>query len=218
MKYIYKILFIFVLFSAMSYSQRSYGSELAATVAIPTGYNSQYYKVGYGAIGGFYYEMESDWRFGLGLGFIRLGVDGDEVNKQFQTLGQPGTVDITGSVSVIPILLSCKYMFPGESTRFYGIIEAGLYEYWTKATGTIMYTNGDTAPVDKSEFNSEVGFDLGIGALFPIDYDLSIDASFRYHFVRNEGTVKVNYYTGEESVGSSHFLNFGLGLNWNFDL
>jgi opacity protein-like surface antigen len=226
MKNIIIILFVSLLFSTLTFSQSSYGSDLSATVAFPTGVNAEYFKTGYGAIGGFYYEMESNWRIGLTLGFIYSGINGDEVNNYFQTLEQQqGSVDLSGNVSTIPILLSFKYMLPGSSPRFYGIVEAGLYLYSTNANGTITYTGGETAPIDESEFSSEPGFALGLGALFPVSKEISIDANVRYHFVRNSGTIKVKYnydnqgnYTTEETVGSSHFINIGVGANWNFDL
>jgi hypothetical protein len=229
MKNLFKILFVSLLYSILTFSQSSYGSDLSATVAFPTGVNAEYFKTGYGAIGGFYYEMESNWRIGLTLGYIYSGINGDEVNNYFQTLDQQqGSVDLSGSVSTIPILLSFKYMLPGGSSlRFYGIIEAGLYLYSTKANGTITYSgNAGTAPIDQSEFSSEPGFDLGFGALFPVSKEISLDINARYHFVRNSGTIKVkydydnlgNYFPTEETVGSSHFINVGVGANWNFDL
>ena len=227
MKNILKLLFITVLFTTITFSQSSYGSDLSATVAIPTGVNAEYFNTGFGAIGGFYYEMESNWRIGLTLGFIYSGINGDEVNNYFQSLQQQqGSVEVSGNVSTIPILLSFKYVLPGTSPRFYGILEAGLYVYWTDASGTITYTEGETSQIDKSEFSSEPGFALGLGALFPLSKEISIDVNARYHFVRNSGTIKVqydydnqgNYYPSEESVGSSHFINIGVGANWNFDL
>lgn len=228
MKNIIKILFIPLLFTTLTFSQSSYGSDLSATVAIPTGVNSEYFNTGFGAIGGFYYEMESNWRIGLTLGFIYSGINSDEVNNYFQTLEQQtGSIDLSGHVSTIPILLSFKYVLPGKSPIFYGILEAGLYVYWTKASGTITYTgNAGTSSIDKSEFSSEPGFALGLGALFPVSKEISIDVNARYHFVRNSGTIKVkydydnqgNYYPTEETVGSSHFINIGVGANWNFDL
>lgn len=227
MKNTIKILFITLLFSTLTFSQSSYGSDLSATVAFPTGVNAEYFNTGYGAIGGFYYEMESNWRIGLTLGFIYSGINGEEVNNYFQTLDQQqGSVDLSGNVSTIPILLSFKYMLPGSSPRFYAILEAGLYLYSTNANGTITYTGGETSSVDKSEFSSEPGFALGLGALFPVSKEISIDVNARYHFVRNLETIKVdydydnqgNYYPSEESVGSSHFINIGVGANWNFDL
>lgn len=228
MKNIFIIAIILLLLSNNSFSQKSYGSDLSATVAIPTGPSSEFFKTGYGVIGGFYYEYDSNWRVGLTLGFIRFGANSTELNNYFQTrlpVGTSGTVDITGSVSTIPILLSCKYVIPsGASTKFYGIIEGGLYTYWTKAEGKIIYTAPDPGevPFDKSEFSSEIGWDLGFGALFSVSENVSIDANVRYHFVRNEGTIKVNYdsqgYYDEETVGSSHFVNIGIGANWNFDL
>ena len=227
MKNILRILLISLLFSTLTFSQSSYGSDLSATVAFPTGVNAEYFNTGYGAIGGFYYEMESNWRIGLTLGFIYSGINGDAVNNYFQTLEQQqGSVDLSGNVSTIPILLSFKYMLPGSSPRFYATIEAGLYLYSTKANGTITYTGGESSTVDKSEFSSEPGFALGLGALFPVSKEISIDVNARYHFVRNSGTINVdyeqdnqgNYYPSEESVGSSHFINIGVGANWNFDL
>jgi len=227
MKTLIKILFTLLLFSTLTLGQSSYGSDLSGTVAIPTGVNSDYFNTGFGGIGGFYYEMDSNWRIGLTLGFIISTVDGDAVNNYFQSNQQGASVNLDGSVSTIPILLSFKYVAPGESVRFYGIIEAGLYVYWTNLNGSIIYP-GDvgTAPVDQSEFSSEPGFDLGLGALYPVSPEISIDFNIRYHFVRNSGTIKVKYdydnqgipYASEETVGSSHFLNIGIGANWNFDL
>lgn len=228
MKSIFIIAIILVLFSNNSFSQKSYGSDLSATVAIPTGPSSEYFKTGYGAIGGFYYEYDSNWRIGLTLGFIRFGTNSTELNNYFQTRlpeGTEGNLDISGSVSTIPILLSCKYVIPsGASTKFYAIIEGGLYTYWTKTNGKVVYTSPDPGevPFDKSEFSSEIGWDLGFGALFSVSENVSIDANVRYHFVRNEGTIDVDYDSQgnyqDESVGSSHFLNIGIGANWNFDL
>jgi len=213
---------IIILNSALTLGQKSYGSELSGTVAIPTGANSQFYKTGYGAIAGMYYEMESDWRIGLTVGFIRFGIDNNEVNNYFQQyLDQNSTVDVNGSVSAIPVLVSFKYLFPGPTTRFYAIIEGGLYTYWTKFRGNIIYSDGSAAPLDNSEFNSEVGFALGLGALFPVNDEISIDAGIRYHIIRNSGTIKViydKYNNGEEKVGTSNFLNISIGVNWNFDL
>ena len=209
-----------MMLAGMTYSQNKYGSDLAATVAFPTGPNSIYFKTGIGAIAGFYNDMGANWRIGLTIGFIRMGVNSQEVNNYFQTLGEEGSVEIDGSLSTIPILLSAKYLFPGESTRIYGIIEGGLYTYWTKAEGSIIYTgaNAGTVPFDQSEFSSEVGFNFGLGALIPVSKEISIDASVRYHIVRNAETVKVVYSTGEEKVGSTHFVNVSLGANWNFDM
>lgn len=228
MKTIISILFTVLLFSTLNFGQSSYGSDLSATVAFPTGVNSEYFNTGFGAIGGFYYQMESNWRIGLTLGFIYSGINSDELNNYLQSLDQQqGTVDINGNVSTIPILLSFKYMLPNASPKIYGIIEAGLYVYWTKANGTITYPGTvGSSPIDESEFSSEPGFALGLGALFPMSKEISIDVNARYHFVRNSGTIKVRYnydnqgnpYPSEETVGSSHFINIGVGANWNFDL
>jgi hypothetical protein len=225
MKNILTLLLITFLLSSVSFAQKSYGSDLSATIAIPTGPGSEYSKLGYGAIGGFYYEMESSWRIGLTLGFIRFGVNSIEVNNYFQTLGQEGYIDINGSVSTIPVLLSAKYIFPSaSSTKFYAILEGGLYVYWTKVNGKIVYTG--TSPgevlIDESEFTSEIGWNFGLGSLFSVSKEVSIDVNVRYHLLRNQGTIKVkydnNYTNGEETVGSSYFLNIGIGANWNFDL
>ena len=228
MKTIVSILYAVLLFSTSTYSQNGYGSDLSATVAIPTGVNSEYFKTGFGAIGGFYYEMDSNWRMGLTLGFIYSAINGEEVNNYLQTLEQQdATIDVNGNVSTIPILLSFRYMLPGNSPIFYGILEAGLYVYWTKADGIITYPgNVGTSPIDKSEFSSEPGFALGLGALFPMSKEISIDVNARYHFVRNSGTIKVDYdydnsgnlVESEERVGSSHFINIGVGASWNFDM
>jgi hypothetical protein len=218
MKNILFIPFILIFFTGTLYSQNGYGSELAGAVAIPIGDNAEFFNMGYGAIGGFYYEMESDWRVGLTLGFIRFKVNSSEVNNYFQTLGQEGSVDLDGSVSTIPILLTFKYMFPGQATRFYAIVEGGLYTYWSKAEGTINYPTGGTAPLDKSEFSSEIGWAAGLGALIPVSKEVSVDANVRYHGVKNSETIDVNYYTGEQSVGSSHFITIAVGANWNFSL
>lgn len=218
MKQLFTIAAILILFSAEGICQNAYGSDLSAVLSSPTGTNAKFFKLGYGAVGGFYYEMESGWRFGLTLGFIRNGLNSTELNNHFQTLGQEGTLDVDGALNTIPILLSAKYIFPGPSVRFYAIFEGGLYMYWYKADGSITYTGSSpgVTPLEKSEFSSEPGFALGLGALFPVSKEVSVDANFRYHFVKSSGTIDVNYYTGEQSVGTSHFLTFGVGANWYF--
>ncbi len=176
MKNIIKILFVSLLYSTLTFSQSSYGSDLSATVAFPTGVNAEYFNTGFGAIGGFYYEMESNWRIGLTLGFIYSGINSEEVNNYFQSIDQQqGRVELSGNVSTIPILLSFKYMLPGSSPKFYAILEAGLYLYSTNANGTITYSgNAGSAPIDQSEFSSEPGFALGLGALFPVSKEFQL--------------------------------------------
>ena len=214
MKIFTKIFAITFLVITSTFAQTSYGYDITPTFAIPTGKNAEFYKIGIGATTGFYYDMNSNTRIGLSLGFIRFGIDEKEINKTLSENAQSFQTDLTGSLSTIPIVVTFKLISPGSAIRFYGVIEGGLYLYWTKAEGKYILENG-TADIDESEFRSEAGFVVGMGTLFPLQEELSLDFNVKYHLVQDSEYINVDPYH-PEVISTSQALTIGIGLIWNF--
>jgi len=194
-------------------AQTGYGTDVTAIIGIPTGKNSQVYNIGFGGLASFYYDIEDNVRLALTLGFIRMSVDNEGLNKALTESGGSGTVDIDGVLRSIPVILSVRLITPGPKIRFYGMLEGGIYTYWSKATGTYFPGNGEV-PIDESEFRSEPGFAAGIGILFPLKEDLNFDINVRYTFIQDSEYLNL----GNSTISSSQMLMFGLGVNWFFTL
>lgn len=206
------IIIVLFCFINTSYSQLGYGSEVSGILAIPTGKDASIYNVGFGGLAGFYYDVDDKIRLSLVIGFIRLGVNNDELNKKLGNANQ-GRANINGSTTAIPVILSFRLITPGPKMRFYGLLEAGIYTYWSKADGTYFPGDGEI-PIDKSEFRSEPGFTAGGGMLFPLNEELNIDFNVRYTFVQDSEYLNL----GGTSVATSQMLLLGVGVNWFFPL
>lgn len=206
------IIIVLFCFINTSYSQLGYGSEVSGILAIPTGKDASIYNVGFGGLAGFYYDVDDKIRLSLVIGFIRLGVNNDELNKKLSNANQ-GRANIDGSTTAIPVILSFRLITPGPKMRFYGLLEAGIYTYWSKADGTYFPGDG-VVPIDKSEFRSEPGFTAGGGMLFPLNEELNIDFNVRYTFVQDSEYLNL----GGTSVATSQMLLLGVGVNWFFPL
>lgn len=206
------IIIVLFCFINTAYSQLGYGSEVSGILAIPTGKDASIYNVGFGGLAGFYYDVDDKIRLSLVIGFIRLGVNNDELNKKLSNANQ-GRANIDGSTTAIPVILSFRLITPGPKMRFYGLLEAGIYTYWSKADGTYFPGDGEV-PIDKSEFRSEPGFTAGGGMLFPLNEELNIDFNVRYTFVQDSEYLNL----GGTSVATSQMLLLGVGVNWFFPL
>jgi len=204
------IIFIAVGLSNSAFAQTGYGTDISGIIAIPTGINSEIYNTGFGGLAGFYYDVDEKIRIALVLGFITLGLDGDELNKKLEDAGE-GNASISGSTNAIPVIISFRLITTGTNMRFYGLLEAGIYTYWSKAQGTYFPGDGDV-PIDKSEFRSEPGSSVGGGVLFPLNEELNLNANLRYTFIQD--SEYLNF--GTTSVSTSQMFLFGIGLNWFF--
>ncbi|UCH65186.1 MAG: outer membrane beta-barrel protein [Ignavibacterium sp.] len=193
-------------------AQPGYGTNVSGVLAVPIGKNSGIYNTGFGALAGFYYDLDKKFRIELKLGYITLGLDGEEFNKKLQE-ANAGSSSLTGSSNAIPVIVSFQLITPGSGTRFYGLIEAGIYTYWSRAKGTYFPGDGEV-PIDRSEFRSEAGFSVGGGALFPLSEELNLDVNIRYTFVQDSEYLNL----GNTTLSHSQVLLFGVGINWFFPL
>ena len=193
-----------------NFAQQGYGTSISGVVAVPIGKNSDIYNIGFGALAGFYYDLDEKFRIELLFGYITLGLDGEELNKKIQE-ANAGSSSITGSSNAIPVTISFQLLTPGPGPRFYGLIEAGIYTYWSRAEGTYFPGNGNV-PIDRSEFRSEAGFSVGGGVLFPLREELNLEIKVRYTFVQDSEYLNL----GNTSLSNSQVLLFGIGLNWFF--
>ena len=195
-----------------NFAQPGYGTSVSGVVAVPIGKNSEIYNNGFGALASFYYDVDENIRIALVLGYITLGLNGDELNKTLEE-ANAGSANLSGSSNAIPVIVSFQLITPGSGVRFYGLLEAGIYSYWSRAEGTYFPGDGEV-PIDRSEFRSEAGFSVGGGVLFPLSEGLNLDGNIRYTFVQDSEYLNL----GNSSLSHSQVLLFGIGLNWFFPL
>lgn len=199
-----------------SFAQAGYGTELTGNLIIPLGKYADDYNPGFGALVGFYYDIEENFRLAFVTGFLRSSINESKINGDFTSGGEQGTIDVSGGVSVIPALLSLRLISPGPGMRMYALVELGLYTYRTGITGTYTLA-GVSTPVDQSEYRFEGGFAAGGGVLFPLNEELSIDANLRYHWINDSEYSDVPTTDGTY-LGSSKIFSIGVGVNWFFPL
>ena len=202
-----------IIFSAVSFSQEKYGSEFSVNLVIPSGPNAKFYNNGFGINGNFYYDLEKNIRVGLSLGYLRITANSEEIRNQYESIVSEGELEASGSIRALPLMLTFKLITPDNPVRIYGLLEGGLWTYWTSVSGTFT-NNGGEVKIDKSEFRSEAGFAAGMGFLFRLSRVLSLDISFKYQFVQDSEYLNVN----RNSIETSRLIMIGGGLSWNFDI
>lgn len=216
MKKFFSVFLVLVTMQFYSFGQVGYGTDVTGNVALPIGKNSNFYNTGFGGLISFYYDITENFRLALMLGYIRVGINGDEINKEFQQSSLSGSIEVTGGLGTIPALLSLRLVSPGPGLRFYGLIEGGIYTYRTSASGKYII-GSQVTPIDKSEFRSEPGVAFGGGILYPFNDELSLDLNIRYHWIQD--SEYLNFQFGSSStVATSQLLTFGAGVNWFFPL
>ena len=204
--------------SGIAQGQPSYGVDIAAAAGVPTGKSAELYNPGFGVQGGFFYDLESNVRLGISLGYIRFGLDQEALRKQYGLQGGTGSLEASGGVGGIPILLSVRLITPKTSgPRFYGLLEGGLYIYRSSISGTITDDLGNRAPIENSEFRTESGVALGLGGSLPVGENLYADLNVKYHFVR-DSEFSLSATGNTAAVGTSQFLTLALGVTYSFPL
>ena len=215
---IFPLLLLLVVFTATMQAQQ-YGSEFAATVDAMTGNSSDYYKTGFGAQAGMFYDIETNIRLSLMIGYVHWGIDQDGVNRAFQRNGGKGTLEVEGSTGGIPILFSFRLITPGKGTKYYGLIDGGIYLYNTSLSGRHTDENGIVSPLSNEPgLRSEPGVNFGLGALFPMSETLSLDIAFRYHIIRDSEHYNYGYYGGEVGIATSQYFSLSIGVNLPYDI
>lgn len=214
-KYLLITLCLFSL-TLTTFAQAGYGTELTGNLIIPLGKYAENYNPGFGALVGFYYDIEENFRLAFVTGYLHSGVNENTINGNHASDGS--VWDVSGGVSAIPALLSLRLISPGPGMRLYGLVELGLYTYRSSITGSYtVQGDPDPVPVDESEYRFEGGLAVGGGVLFPLNEELSIDANLRYHWINDSEYSDVQTTDGTY-LGSSKILSIGVGVNWFFPL
>lgn len=202
-----------IIFSAVSFSQEKYGSEFSVNLVIPSGPNAKYFNNGFGVNGNFYYDLEKNIRIGISIGYLRLTANSEEIRNQYESIISEGGLEASGSIRALPLMLTFKLITPDNPIRVYGVLEGGLWTYWSSISGTFN-NNGEAVTIDKSEFRSEAGLAAGMGLLFRLSQVMSLDLGIKYQFVQDSEYLNVN----RNSIETSRLIMIGAGLNWNFDI
>jgi hypothetical protein len=205
-----------VLAASLCFGQGSYGSSFQGDIAIPLGSFSKSFKTGYGGHVDFYMQQESYLRLSLFLGFTRWNIDNEGVNAQYASMGGKGTYQLDGGISTFPILVGVKLLSPEGGIRFYGLVEVGVYLYSGKLTGEKV-ENGIVTQTIYEEFSKSVpGANLGVGFLFPVNKELSLDLGGRYHFVKTNTYYTYDIYGNPSAVATNKYFSIALGVTYNY--
>jgi hypothetical protein len=199
-----------------SFAQGGYGSTFAFDIAPPLGVFGESFKTGYGGHAEFFMESESYLRLYVNLGYARWKLDSEGVNKRYAAEGGTGTLEVDGHVSAFPLLVGAKLLSPEGGMRFYGLLEVGVYLYSGTIEGQKIVNGTPNANIFEETSNTVAGANLGVGLLFPVSKDLSLDLGGRYHFVKRD-----TYYTYSSSgnatpVSTDKYFSVALGLTFAF--
>ncbi len=219
--HLFRNTFIAGLFSAFAaalcFGQGGYGSTFAGDVAIPLGSFAKSFKTGYGGHADFFMESEKYLRLSVFLGYTRWNIDNEAVNQQYLSMGGSGTYQLDGGISAFPILFSVKLLSPEGNFRFYGMLEAGVYIYSGKLTGQKVDANGTvTQNVYEEISHSVAGANLGVGFLYPINKELSLDLGGRYHFVKRDTYYTYDIYGNPSAVNTDKYFSISLGVTYSY--
>ncbi len=218
MKRIFPLLLLLIVFPATMHAQQ-YGSEFAATVDVLTGNSSDYYNTGFGIQAGMFYDIETNMRLSLMIGYVHWGIDQDGVNQAFQRNGGKGSLEVEGSTGGIPILCSFRLITPGKGTKYYGLIDGGIYLYTTSISGRHTDENGIVSPLSNEPgLRSELGINFGLGALFPMSESLNLDIAFRYHIIRDVEHYNYDYSGNVIGIATNQYLSLSIGVNLPYDI
>lgn len=196
-----------------------YGNDFSLILAVPSGKFAESFNLGFGVQGGMFYDIESNVRVGVTIGYMHFGLNQESLNESFHNAGGEGTLSGDGSVSGLPLLIYARLMAPGPGTRMYGDMQGGLYSYWNKLT--IVHTALDgtmTTYEPASSFRSEAGVNFGLGVLHPIGKDLFLDLNVRYHMVHDSQYYSYDDYGGDASVTTSQYFSVNVGVTYAYNL
>ena len=215
MKILTLILILFTLSATVAEAQLSYGSELTGIVMIPTSSFSDAFKPGFGGTIGMFFDMRDNLRVTLSGGYLTSPVKESGVQQIYNEAGGTGTIEPSGSVKTIPLLLGLWLITPG-TVRFYGGLEAGIYIYSVKVDARITDNTGSANVQLADDTRSEFGINLGFGGILPVKDNISATAGVRYHFVQTSEFRSTTGGSSGVTLSTNQFLTFALGLNWAF--
>jgi len=202
--------------SVFAQGQGEYGTEFNGGIIAPIGKYSKYFKPGFIIQGGAYTGLSKAVRFGFGIGYLHSEVDGEKYSEDISS-NYSGDYTIDGSLKGLPLLLTLRMVTPGEGMRFYGLLDAGIYCYWVKLSGTATGTSSPAPLPFEEQFFAEPGVALGFGGLLPVGKNVALDLSVRYNIVKDANYAET-YDDNEFAMNTSTFLGFHIGVNYSFPL
>lgn len=157
--------------------------------------------------------LEGSMRLGFYFGYMRMSLSNDKINTELLNEGVGGTADVSGHVAAMPLVLGLSFMPSRPGFKPYGLIEAGIVMYSKDYKGgTYVYPAGDVITLPgESEFRVEPALNFGIGFLAPLQQDLSLDVTLRYHLVKNSQYASVEP-TPDGYSGVGQFISVAAGV------
>lgn len=138
-------------------------------------------------------DLDGGIAFGFGYEGYKIN-DNFSIGAEFLYTGNSGEVTGVADVdfSVIGILPYAKYSkeidMGSNKADLYGIFGMGMYMGSTEVDFSAAYNALGVADTEDSE--SEFGFNLGGGIMFPMGDKMKLGADLRYHLVAED----VNYF------------------------
>jgi len=200
-----------------SMSQGGYGTTFSLSAAFPTGVFAQSFETGIGGHVDFHLETESYLHISVLLGFTHWGIDKEQINDRYRAQGGVGNLQLEGRLNAFPLLIGVKLLSPqGNGGRFYGLLEAGVYIYDGKVTGTKVEGGVVTQNIFEETSKTTPGVNLGVGFQFPFGSSTSLDLCARYHFLKRDTYYTYDFAGNATGVDTDRFFSLALGITYTF--
>jgi len=200
-------------------AQTGYGATVTAGALLPSGKYGEYFSAGYSVNAGFSIANAKTSSWHVFIGYGRLGLDNTALNESASLNSEQGKYDVSGAISIYPLLLGITFFPDREGAKPYGLLDFGLYMVSAKFNGG-TYTKPDGSQsvfAESSQFRVEPGLNVGIGALLPLSPGKLLDLGVRYNFVKDSqysnfgGTSTTSSY-----VGFSQYFSLSVGLEFSY--
>jgi opacity protein-like surface antigen len=188
---------------------------LSGGAAFPIRDFGELFSTGIGGQAALLYETSPGVYVLLSAGGFAWNVDNDLVNQQLRELGSTAKADLDAPLSIIPITIGGRILWPGETVRPYVGASLGVYITNFDVTGTV--TDGQTVQtVSESSSFSTFALDLELGVLLPLADRLDLNLHGRYNAVSDAEAVVIPPAVTQDPVTarSLRFISLMLGLEY----
>jgi len=175
-------------------AQSSVGLSLQAGGFFPIGNFSNIYEAGLGGTATLYFNVDKNFEVGISGGYIKYNFNTSGLNKEASDqLGTAITIKIDAPLTIIPLMLSGRYIF--ESSRLKPYIIGELGAHYVSMDFPSFNIGNELIDLNETASDIVVGFGAGVGFLFKLDKGVYIDINGKI----NGNTLSVNEFQSSDS-------------------
>lgn len=214
------ILYLLIIFfySFSIEAQNKYAVEIDGAALIPTGTFTELYNPSFGIDGSFIFSAHTALQISINTGYHNFTFDNDAFNKSLVEQNSNFTANLDAPVNLIPLSLGLKYIV-GDSRKWkpYFSLDAGIYFYTLKISGTITSSSGIETPLETKEDDNDTVIKIGTGILNRLAYDMFLNLSVKYNILSDNKSI---HYNSNGSVDTNaktlNFVSILAGLQYYF--